>query len=309
MSELHPQCAAFLKLGEGLPDISEGSAYEARATGHTERDLSGPMDPSVQVDHIYITSPTADLPVSIYRPPGEGPFNGMVHFHGGGWVVNYISKYDAQLMDMAKRTNSIIVSVNYQKAPEHKFPIPHDDCYAAWEWTVEHAQQLGINPLKIGIGGDSAGGNLASGVALRIRDLGKDHLAYQWLVYPCNGVDFDTNSYLTNANNYGLTRSAMIWLWDQYLRDDADKTNPYAVPLSSTDLSGLAPAILLTVGFDVLHDDGEMYKDMLIAAGVPVAYKNLPDMIHGFFNYGKYIDEGIAIREYFADEINRILQA
>ena len=309
MTELHSQCVAFLKMGEGLPDISVGTAYQARATGHTERDLSGPMDPVVQIDHLYITSPTADLPVSIYRPPGQGPFNGMVYFHGGGWVVNYIAKYDAQLMDIAKRTNSIIVSVNYQKAPEHKFPIPHDDCYAAWEWTLAHAEELGIDPLKIGIGGDSAGGNLASGIALRIRDLRRDHLAYQLLIYPCNGVDFDTNSYLANANNYGLTRSAMMWLWDQYLRDDTDKTNPYAVPLSSTDYFGLAPAIVLTAGFDVLHDDGEKYKDRLISAGVPVAYKNLPEMIHGFFNYGKYIDEGIAIREYFADEINRMLRA
>jgi acetyl esterase len=308
MAELHPQCVEFLKLGHGLPDISEIGAREARMTGHSERDLSGPMDPSVQVDNIYITGPTADLPVSVFRPPGVGPFNGMVYFHGGGWVVNYIAKYNAQLMDMAKRTNSIIVSVNYQKSPEHKFPIPHDDCFAAWEWTLANAHELGINPKKIGVGGDSAGGNLASGVAIRIRDVGKDHLAYQWLVYPCNGVDFETNSYLTNAKDYGLTRQAMMWLWEQYLNSDSDMTNPYAVPMSATNFSGLAPAIVLTVGFDVLHDDGEMYKDKLVAAGVQVAYRDLPDMIHGFFNYGKYIDEGIAIRDYFVDEINRILQ-
>ncbi len=308
MAELHPQCAAFLKMGEGLPDVTQMGAFYGRANGHSERDLSGPIDPLVDIEHRYFTSPTADLPISIFTPPGAGPFNGMVYFHGGGWVFNYIRLYEAQLADMAKRTNSVIVAVNYQKAPEHKFPIPFDDCYAAWEWTNQHAEEIGITTGKIGIGGDSAGGNLASGVAIKIRDVGTYPLAYQWLIYPCNGVDFDTPSYLANATDYGLTRSGMIWLWDQYLATDADRKNPYAVPLSNTNYSGLAPAIVLTAGFDVLHDDGEMYKDKLAAAGVPVAYKELPDMIHGFFNYGKYIEQGLTIRDYFADEINKALK-
>ncbi len=308
MAELHPQCAAFLKMGEGQPDVTQMGTFYGRSNGHSERDLSGPIDPSVHIEHLYFTSPTADLPISIFTPPGAGPFNGMVYFHGGGWVFNYIRLYEAQLADMAKRTNSIIVSVNYQKAPEHKFPIPFDDCYAAWEWVNEHAAEIGITTGKIGIGGDSAGGNLASGVAIKIRDENKYPLAYQWLIYPCNGVDFETPSYLANADHYGLTRNGMIWLWDQYLATEADRSNPYAVPLSAKDLSGLAPAIVLTAGFDVLHDDGERYKEMLVEAGVPVAYKDLPDMIHGFFNYGKYIEQGITIRDYFADEINKVLK-
>ncbi|MEI8065717.1 MAG: alpha/beta hydrolase [Actinomycetes bacterium] len=308
MAELHPQCAAFLKMGEGQPDVTQMGTFYGRSNGHSERDLSGPIDPSVHIEHLYFTSPTADLPISIFTPPGAGPFNGMVYFHGGGWVFNYIRLYEAQLADMAKRTNSIIVSVNYQKAPEHKFPIPFDDCYAAWEWVNEHAAEIGITTGKIGIGGDSAGGNLASGVAIKIRDVNKYPLAYQWLIYPCNGVDFDTPSYLANATNYGLTRAGMIWLWDQYLSTAEDRTNPYAVPLSGTNFVGLAPAIVLTAGFDVLHDDGELYKEKLVAAGVPVAYKELPDMIHGFFNYGKYIEQGITIRDYFADEINKALK-
>ena len=307
-TQLHPQCKAFLELGAGAPDISEIGAFQARLTGHTERDFSGPIDPSVKIENVYMTGPTADLPLHIYTPAGVGPFNAMVYFHGGGWVVNYISKYDAQLADMAKRTNSIIVSVNYQKAPEHKFPTPFDDCYAAFEWTVAHASELNINPQKIGIGGDSAGGNLASAVALKIRDVGKDHLAYQWVVYPCNGVNFETASYIANAEGNGLSKIGMVWLWESYLNGEMDHNNPYAVPLSATNFKGLAPAILITAGFDVLHDDGVMYKEKLESAGVPVAYRNYPDMIHGFFNYGKYIDEGIAVRDFFADEINRILQ-
>ena len=307
MAELHPQCRAFLDLDPDAPELWKISVYEGRAGGHTPVDFSGPIDHSVKMSHRYFTGPTADLPITIYRPEGEGPFNGMVYFHGGGWVFNDISKYDAQLTAMAKLTNSVIVSVNYQKAPEHKFPIPFNDCYAAFEWTVAHASELEINPAKIGIGGDSAGGNLASAVALKIRDVGKDHLAYQWLIYPCNGVNFETPSYIQNATGYGLTKAAMIWLWEQYLNDEADRANPYAVPLNATDYSGLAPAVIITAGFDPLHDDGEIYKEKLVAAGVPVAFRDYPGMIHGFFNYGSYIDEGITVREYFAEEINRIL--
>lgn len=308
MAELHPQCRAFLDLDPDAPEIWTIPLYEARAGGHTPVDFSGPIDRTVKTEHRYFTGPTADLPITIYSPDGSGPFNGMVYFHGGGWVFNDISKYDAQLAAMAKMTNSVIVSVNYQKAPEHKFPIPFNDCYSAFEWTVANAEELHIDPKKIGIGGDSAGGNLASAVALKIRDEGRDHLAYQWLVYPCNGTDFETPSYHENATGYGLTRDGMIWLWDQYLSGPEDLKNPYAVPLNATKYEGLAPAIIITAGFDPLHDDGEMYKAKLEAAGVPVAYREYPDMIHGFFNYGSYIDEGISVREYFAGEINRILQ-
>lgn len=308
MTKLHPQCAEFLKLGEEAPDISENDAHFARVNSHEVVNWGGYRETTTTIEHRYFTGPTADLPISIFRPEGSGPFNGMVYFHGGGWVVNYIQMHEAQLTDMAMRTNSIIVAVNYQKAPEHKFPIPFDDCYAAWEWTLAHAQELGIGTGKIGIGGDSAGANLASAVALKIRDVGKELLAYQWLIYPCNGVDFETNSYRKNAEGFGLSRRGMIWLWKQYLRDDNDKKNPYAVPLSAENFAGLAPAIIITAGFDVLHDDGEMYKDRLIGAGVQVAYKEYPDMIHGFYSLGKFINQGLAVRNFFAEEINRVLK-
>ena len=166
-----------------------------------------------------------------------------------------------------------------------------------------------MNPAKIGIGGDSAGGNLASGVAHKIRDVGTHPLAYQMLIYPCNGLNFETTSYLANADDYGLTRNSMKWLWEQYLNGPEDFDNPYAVPLSATNFSGLAPAVLITAEYDVLHDDGVEYAEKLRAGGVPVTYKNYPGMIHGFFNYGSAIDEGIVARKFLAESINSILQA
>ena len=208
---------------------------------------------------------------------------------------------------MALKTNSVIVSVNYQKAPEHKFPIPFNDCYEGLEWTIANADRLGIDIDRLGVGGDSAGGNLASAVALAARDRGKIKLAYQWLVYPCNGPEFVDSPDVPNAQGYGLTQPGMKWLWDMYLNGDADRANPYAVPHSAQSLAGLPPTIMITAEYDVLRSDGISYFEKLKAAGNDVVYKDCPGMIHGFFNYGKYIDEGIAVRDWFAENILRVV--
>jgi acetyl esterase len=308
---LHPQAKAFLDLMamSDLPDISIQGAYMSRKHSHDEPEFSGPVEDGIIIHHRYFTSPTADLPVSIYMPEdSSGPFNGMVYFHGGGWVRNCIARYEAQLVSLAKKTNSVILAVNYQKSPEHKFPIPFDDCFSALEWFVANAKNWNVDPGRIGVGGDSAGGNLASGVSLKARDTHSIDIAYQLLIYPCNNLEFDSPSMVANANGYGLTRKAMIWLWEQYLNGGAEEDNPYAVPHRAKDYSSLPPTILITAEYDVLRDDGRLYAQKLQEAGVPVTYRDFPGLIHGFFNYGKYIDEGIAVRDYFADEINRILR-
>jgi acetyl esterase len=307
---LNPQAEAFLALGAaaGLPHLVDQGAYVARSNSHAEPDLGGALNPRVEIKDRFFTSSTADIPMHIYTPKGPGPFNALVYFHGGGWVINYIGKYDAQLSDMAEKINSVIISINYQKAPEHKFPTPFNDCYEGLEWVVNHASELNINIEKIGVGGDSAGGNLASAVALAARDKGKIKLAYQWLVYPCNGPEFVDSPDIPNATDFGLDQRGMKWLWEQYI-NPSDRTNPYAVPHAAESFAGLPPTVIITAEYDVLRADGIAYRDKLIAAGVKVAYKDCPGMIHGFFNYGKYIDEGIKIRDYFADEINNILGA
>jgi acetyl esterase len=310
LMSLHPQAKAFLDriAVENLPDISIQGARMGRENSHSEPDISGPIESGVTIHHRYFTSPTADLPLRIYVPDGTtGPFNGLIYFHGGGWVINYIAKFEAQLVSLAKKTNSIIISVNYQKAPEHKFPIPFDDCYSALEWVFANAHEWNIDPSKIGVAGDSAGGNLASAVALKARDLVGRKLAYQLLIYPCNSLDFDSESMVNNETGFGLSRQGMMWFWTQYLNGSEDRANPYAVPHSAHDYSNLPPTILITAEYDVLRDDGHLYAEKLQRAGVEVVYRDFPGMIHGFFNYGKYIDEGISVRDYFAAEINRIL--
>ncbi len=306
---LHPQAKAFLKAQESsvAPDITT-NLVGYRAMSHLDYDLAGSITPGVRIEHRYLTSPTADLPVNLYIPKENGPFNGLVYFHGGGWVAYDINRYSPQLSAIAESTNSVVIAVNYQKAPEHKFPIPFDDCYSALEWTFANSAELLIDIKKIGIGGDSAGGNLASGVAIKARDQGNFDVAYQLLIYPANSPSFVSTPDVPNATGFGSTQASIKWAWEQYLSSDSDLVNPYAVPHSAGDLSNLPPAILITAEFDVLRGDGKEYARKLESAGNNVIYRDFPGMIHGFFNYLKYIDDAITLRKYISKNILMILE-
>lgn len=304
---LHPECEAFLAPGADAPELIDIPIATGRAGSYVDMTLSGELTPGVTIANQFIPGDTADLLIRIYRPTGADIKSGLVYFHGGGWSYFSVDMYDAQLTALASMTNSVIVSVNYQKSPEHKFPIPHDDCFTGLKWVFANAEKLGIDSQKIGIGGDSAGGNLAAGVALRNRDEKLFPIAYQLLIYPCVGVNFETDSYNSNAVGYGLSKRTMSWLWSLYLNGERDYTNHYAVPLSSASCADLPPAIVITAEFDVLRDDGRQYAEKMMKDGVKVIYRDYPGMIHGFFNYGKYINDGINARTHFADAIKELL--
>lgn len=281
---LLPQVRAILDLQllEDAPDITK-DLRSAREYSHGGPDLSGPIDHSVGIKHRYFTSPSADISLNVYTPEGIGPFAGMVYFHGGGWVQFYPNKYHAQLTALSALTNSVIIAPNYQKAPEHKFPIPFDDCYAALEWIYGNLLELNVDSSKIGVAGDSAGGNLASGVALKARDEDKFPLTYQLLIYPCNGPDYVAHEEIPYAVGFGTNQRGMKWAWEQYLGGSSDKYNPYAVPHSETHFAGLPPTIIITAEFDVLREDGLAYAQKLLDAGVEVKLRDVAGMIHGFF--------------------------
>lgn len=304
---LHPQCEAFLAPGADAPELMDIPIATGRAGSYADMTISGPLTAGVAITNRFIPGESADILIRIYTPTGSSIKNGMVYFHGGGWSYFSVDMYDAQLSALAAMTNSVIVSINYQKAPEHKFPIPHNDCYTGLKWVFDNAQNLGIDKEKIGIGGDSAGGNLAAGVAIRNRDEQLFKIAYQLLIYPCVGVDFDTDSYVQNATGYGLSKRTMSWLWSLYLNGSEDYSNPYAVPLNAKSFSDLPPAFVITAEYDVLRDDGSEYARKLAGAGVRVLYRDYPGMIHGFFNYGKFIDDGIIARTDIAQGIKELL--
>ena len=269
--------------------------------------LAGPIEPVHEVINRFIPGPTADLPIRIYRPTSHNSAPAIVYFHGGGWVLNFLDIYDASLSRLANQTGATIISVNYQKAPEHPFPTPFDDCYATLEWVIAHAGELRIDNARIGVAGDSAGANLASGVALKARD-NQVALAFQLLIYPCNGRDFETDSYLNNATGYGLSTQAMRWFWEQYLQSSEDHLNPYAVPMQASTFEGVAPAIIITAQYDPLLSDGEQYAQLLQRDGVSVFYKEYAGMIHGFFTNMAVTPTAREAIDLVAVEIKRITQ-
>jgi acetyl esterase len=184
---------------------------------------------------------------------------------------------------VANRAGCKVVSVEYRLSPEHKFPGPLDDCYAALEWVAANGAEIGVDPSRLAVGGDSAGGNLAAAVALRVRDQGGPPLRYQLLVYPVTNHGFDTPSYRDNGVDYLLTTDMMRWFWDHYLTGPEDSDNPFACPLRAKELSGLPPAMVITAEFDPLRDEGEEFAAKLREAGVEVTQKRYDGQIHGFW--------------------------
>jgi acetyl esterase len=282
---LAPEIKAFLEAGAkaGLPQVWEAPLHVIRRNTQTRPALAGPAEPILEIENKFIPGPTADLPIRIYRPTNNPTAPAIVYFHGGGWVLNFLDIYDASLTTLANRTGATIISVNYQKAPEHPFPIPFDDCYATLEWVLANSEVLRIKRQSVAVAGDSAGGNLASAVALKARDQ-KIELAYQLLIYPCNERNFETPSYIKNATGYGLSTQAMQWFWDQYLQGDSHDQNPYAIPARADSLKDVAPAIIVTAEYDPLLSDSEQYVELLKASGVDVRYREFKGMIHGFFS-------------------------
>jgi acetyl esterase len=181
--------------------------------------------------------------------------------------------------------------VDYLLAPEHKFPVPFEDCYAATKWVADHGREIGVDGSRLAVGGDSSGGNLAAAVALKARDAGGPKLRLQLLIYPALDRNLDTLSYKQNATGYLLTRETMATNWALYLRGDADAKNPFACPIQAPNLRGLPPALIITGEYDPLRDDGEIYAEKLRAAGVPVTYTCYDGMIHAFFSYSDVLDE------------------
>jgi acetyl esterase len=306
---LAPEIKAFLEAGAkaGLPQVWEAPLHVIRRNTQTRPALAGPAEPILEIENKFIPGPTADLPIRIYRPTNNPTAPAIVYFHGGGWVLNFLDIYDASLTTLANRTGATVISVNYQKAPEHPFPIPFDDCYATLEWVLANSEVLRINRQSVAVAGDSAGGNLASAVALKARDQ-KIELAYQLLIYPCNERNFETPSYIKNATGYGLSTQAMQWFWDQYLQGDSHDQNPYAIPARADSLKDVAPAIIVTAEYDPLLSDSEQYVELLKASGVDVRYREFKGMIHGFFSNLAVTPTAMAAITFVVGEIKEITE-
>jgi acetyl esterase len=308
---LDPQAKQLMDwTGAQYPPAHTMPVEEARRNFRERTRLTdGAPQQVARIEDRTIRGPQGDIPIRVYTPEGNETFPALMYFHGGGWVIGGLDTHQNLCCGLARQGRLVVVAVDYRLAPEHKFPRAAEDCYAATQWVAAHANEVRIDPLRIAVGGDSAGGNLAAAVCLMARDRRGPRLVFQLLIYPVMNHNFDTASYHEYATGYSLTREAMMYYWDQYLSAKEDGQNPYASPLRASDLRGMPPALIVTAEYDPLRDEGRAYAQKLQEAGVPVTLRHCETMIHGFLTMTGKIDEAKRIRQEIAQILRNTLCA
>jgi acetyl esterase len=287
MPDLHPQIREVLRVmaEAGLRPIEEMTPEEAREQVEaTARARKAEPLTVARVDECLIPGPAGEIRLRLYWPESPGPSPAIVYYHGGGHVIGSLDTHDFVARNLCGGAEAVVASVDYRMGPEHKFPAAVEDSFAALQWVHANANALGADPGRIGVHGDSAGANLAAVAALLARDAAGPKLRLQSLVYPISDYALVGDSYEKYATGYGiLTRNAMVWFRNHYLRTPADAGDWRASPIRAGSLAGVAPAIVITAECDVLHDDGERYAEALRRAG----------MIHAFFGMVPAVDDAM----------------
>jgi acetyl esterase len=307
--ELDPQCRALLdSFVAAWPAID----YASITASELRNLLAGPS-PFAAGDEVRsivdrnIQGPVGPLRLRIYHPLTQHDVLPItLYFHGGGFACGQVEGHDNVCRTIAQRAQSVVVSVDYRLAPEAKFPAANHDAMTALNWVREHGSELGGDPGRIAVAGDSAGANLATVLAHRARE-SEPSLRHQLLFYPVTDCRFDTASYRDFSAGYLLTVEMMQWYWRQYLPDQQWAANPEASPLRQPDLRGVAPATVITAGFDPLRDEGRAYATALRNAHVPVEHREWPGQIHGFVSMIGAIDAALEAIDYGAKALGQAL--
>jgi acetyl esterase len=287
---LDPEIQPIVDLIEAAPAPPAHLVPVEQARAAHDREtavMSGPGEQVAEVRELELPGPGGAIRIRLFRPLGtddDGALPLVAYLHGGGWVLGTLDAFDPLCRALANASGALIASIDYRLAPEHPFPAAPDDARAALRWLAAHAGELGGDPARLAIAGDSAGGNLATVTARRLRDEGGPALRMQALIYPVCDSALNTPSYRENTVGFGLSAQSMKRYWDLYL-DGADGRHPDASPLRAGDLAGLPPAYVLTVRHDVLRDEGEAYARALQDAGVPVTLRRYDGAVHGFFRW------------------------
>ncbi len=314
---LHPQARALLDLIESrdLPPTHLLSPAEARA-GYRERRFFLQPDPPAVAESRDIPADCGDgvvVPLRAYRPAGSAAgevLPVLVYFHGGGWTIGDLDTHDVLCRELANGAGCAVVAVDYRMGPERRFPAAVDDCVAATRWVHEHAAELKVDPARLAVGGDSAGGNLAAVVSIMARDAGgRPPIAFQLLVYPATDMRCVADSHRTNGEGYLLDRDTIAYFRGNYIDDERHHADWRASPLLAADLSGLPPAFVLTAGYDPLRDEGLAYAQRLTEAGNRATQVCFERQIHGFITMGRVVDEANAAVAMCAGELRRALAA
>ena len=279
--ELDPKFQAFLASPLALEPplaILTGSMFRELVRQFPAPVLNPPIH---AVRDLEAQGAAGKLLVRLYRPSAAPNLPLVMFIHGGGFVICNVPMYDDFCKFLANYSGCAVASVEYRLAPEHPFPAPLEDCYAALVWLAAQGREFGLDTTRLALAGDSAGGNLAAATALLARDRQGPKVSYQALFYPCLDPECSSESAVALASGYMLTRNVMLWFWKQYLQQPADRSNPLATPPRAV-LAGLPPATVITAEFDPLRDEGEAYADRLRAAGIEVSARRYLGVIHGF---------------------------
>jgi acetyl esterase len=292
---LDPQARQLIERVKALnlPAVGQASLEQARENAR-QRSAGIPRASVAAVRDHRVAVEGGEIRVRTFTPSGAAPHPALVYFHGGGWVTGDLDTHEGICRALANAAGCVVASVDYRRPPEFRYPAAAEDAYAATRWVAEHARDLGVDPARLAVAGDSAGGNLAAVVSLMARDRGGPRLALQILVYPVTDCDFERPSYRQYGEGYLLTRDGMRWYWDQYAPDPAARVQPYAAPFRAASLGGLPAALVITAECDPLRDEGEAYARRLAEAGVPVTQTRYPGMVHTFFRLGHVVDAGRA---------------
>jgi acetyl esterase len=289
-----------------LPPVFTLPVAEARRARRRQLVVDPPRVEMVKVEDQLVPGPLGGTPLRWYRP---GPGSGLpvtLFLHGGGWTVDDLDTHDHLCRRLASRSQSVVVSVDYRRGPEHAYPAAVEDAYAATQWVVAVGRERGVDATRLAVAGDSAGGNLATVVALLCRDRRGPALRFQALAYPVTDYwQAGRASYDEYAEGYTLSREFVKWSFEHYLPDGFDLADPYLFPVRAANLSGLPPTLIVTAEFDPLRDEGRAYAERLHAAGVKVEDVHLDDQMHGFLLQEAVIDRARDAVDHFADAIRR----
>lgn len=297
----------------GSPPLITLSAPEARKQPSPADAAMGVMKdhaiamPANNTDTIGkdITVAGGTIHIRVYTPTtGKSVYPVIVYYHGGGWVIADLNTYNASAQGMAEQVDALVVSVAYRQAPEHKFPTAHNDCYAAYEWTVNNAASIKGDPKQIALVGESAGGNLAASVSMMARDKKFQLPVHEVLVYPIAGYDFTTPSYKENDSTKPLSSGLMKWFFQKYLNSSADGKNPM-ISLVTANLKGLPATTIIAAEYDPLRSEGDLLAGNLKKAGVATSYKLYKGVTHEFFGMAAVVPEAKDAQGFAADELKK----
>ena len=311
---LDPQVQAVLDAARkaNVPELWQLTPDEARAE-YLRRTSRLKIDVDIhRVEDREIDGPDGRIPIRIYTPRdlnSDEMLPVLVWYHGGGYVIGDLDTHDSACRALANEADCIVVAVEYRLAPEHKFPAAVDDCMAALNWVAKHASGFHADAARIAVGGDSAGGNLATVVSILAREAGFPKISFQLLLYPVTAPEPETKSHHAFAEGYLLTRKTITWFFTHYIRSSRDTKDFRYAPLETDDLSSLPPALIIVAGYDPLRDEGVEYAEALIHAGNRVRLSNYEGMVHGFFLMGGMVDaarraiseSAAMLRDAFAD--------